>query len=64
MAFAKMTFKMADIPFANRGLKQAFPFDLISAMRDNGLAEKMSFSLSFEKIFEFLEIFISIFLSF
>ena len=28
-------------------LGQAFPFDLISAMQDNGLAKKMSFFLEF-----------------
>ena len=28
-------------------LTQAFPFDLISAMWDNGLAEKMSYFLEF-----------------
>ena len=45
-------------------LAQAFPFDLISAMLDNGLAEKMSFYLKFWENFEFLEISITIFLSF
>ena len=48
-------------------LKQAFPFDLISAMQDNGLAEKMFlkvFTSSFVKIFESLENSITTFLSF
>ena len=45
-------------------LAQAFPFDLISAMLDNGLAEKRVFTLSFDKMFEFFETSITIFLSF
>ena len=41
--------KGVEIPatYSQTHLAQAFPFDLISAMRDNGLAEKMSFFLEF-----------------
>ena len=35
------------------GLGQAFPFDLISAMQDNGLDEKMSIFLEFWENFRF-----------
>ena len=38
-------------------MSQAFPFDFISAMQNNGLVEKMSFyfSMSFEKKVIFLD---------
>ena len=44
--------------------QQACPFDLISAIWDNGIAKKGVFSLTCNKIIKYLDIIISISLSF